>query len=164
MALNTDRLKSLGDTIPGLYEKSGPAGVASVGVQKQITVPVGAPLLVDGVTYKGIVFVAPCDGCFIKELWLSAPVLIAGGTSTLAIDNYDASAHAARNALSTTNVDPAVTPAVALEGSVLTLTTTLANRTMDEGDVLNFVLVCGTMTTDGQGYALTATVIVPDIQ
>ena len=34
---------------------------------------------------------------------------------------------------------------------------------MDEGDVLNYTLVCGTMTTDGKGYAVTAVIVVPDV-
>jgi hypothetical protein len=34
---------------------------------------------------------------------------------------------------------------------------------MDEGDVLNYTLVAGTQTTAGQGYALTAIIIVPDL-
>lgn len=160
--INSDRLRSLGDVLPELREASGQSGVASVGVQQAITVPLGPPLLVDGATYKGVAFVAPCDGCFIKKLMLSASVKMAGGTDTLAIDNYDASANAARNVLSTTNINPVNVPATVLEGDQLTLTTTTANLYMDKGDVLNFTLVCGTMTTDGEGYALTAVIVVPD--
>jgi hypothetical protein len=162
--INADRLLSLGDFMPDLREGSGKTGVPTVGVQQSITVPMGPPLLVDGATYRGIVFIAPCDGCFIKKVMVSAAVKMAGGTNTLAIDNYDASGNAARNVLSSATVDGTTIPAVALEGDELSFTTTTADRYMDKGDVLNFTLVCGTMTTDGQGYALTAVVIVPDVR
>ncbi len=148
---------SIGDFMPFLREGKTSGG----GVQQIVTVPMGPPLLVDGATYKGVAFVAPCDGCQIKELWYTASVAMAGGTDTLAIDNYDKSASAARNVLSTSNIDP--TGVTALKGTQLTLSSTAANLLMDEGDVLNFTLVCGTMTTDGQGYALSAVVIVPDV-
>lgn len=149
----------LGSVLPGFQEGGGPAG-QRLGLQRHITVPIGAPLLVDGVTYKHTLFTAPCDGCYIKEIWLAGAVSIAGGTNTLEVDNYDASANAARNVLSTTNMTPTVT---AKEGTKLTLTSTVASRLMDEGDVLNCTLMCGTMTTDGQGYSLTAIVVVPEI-
>jgi len=160
--VKSDRLLSLGDFLPNLKAKSGSTGFPAIGLQHIVTVPMGPPLLVDGATYKGIVFIAPTDGCYIKELHVGAAVKMAGGTNTLAFDNYDASANAARNALSTTNIDPAAVPAVALEGDKLTLTATNINRYMDQGDVLNFTLVCGTMTTDGQGFAVTAVIVVPE--
>jgi len=160
MSTDSGRLRSVAEVIPGLREGSGTAG-AELGIQRIVSVPLGAPLLVDGTTYKGAAFVAPCGGCYIKELWLSAAVAIAGGTNTLAIDNYDASANSARNVLSTTNVDP--TGVTAKEGTKLTLSTTKSNLYMDEGDVLNYTLTCGTMTTDGEGYVLTAIIVVPEI-
>jgi hypothetical protein len=45
----------------------------------------------------------------------------------------------------------------------MTLSATAANLYMDEGDVLNCTLVCGTMTTDGEGMVVTAIVVVPEI-
>lgn len=162
MSTNPDPIGSLSDVIPAVGEASGPAGRAQVGIQRMVSVPIGAPLLVDGTTYKHALFVAPCDGCYIKEIWVSAAVAIAGGTNTLAFDNYDASANSARNALEATNWDP--TGVTAKEGSKMTLaSTTPTNLDMDEGDVLNCTLVCGTMTTDGEGYVVTAIVIVPEI-
>lgn len=149
--------QTVGDFNPALKEGSKVGG----GIQQMVTVPMGPPLLVNGTTYNGVAFVAPCDGCLIKELHVSAAVAMAGGTDTLAVDNYDKSGSAARNALSTTNIDP--TSIVAKKGTQLTLTSTEANLLMDAGDVLNFTLVCGTMTTAGQGYAITAVVIVPDL-
>ena len=160
MTLRTERIGSIADVIPQLGESSGGTG-PSHGIQRMITVPLGPPLLVDTITYKQAVFVAPCDGCQIKEIWATAAVAMAGGTNTLAIDNYDKSATAARNVLSTTNIDP--TTITAKTGLKLTLSATASNLYMDEGDVLNFTLVCGTMTTDGEGLSLTAIIIVPEI-
>src|SRR3990172_12185941 len=124
MPLNTDLVQSvIGAHFPSAREKSR-AG-ATEGIPVFVSVPVGAPLHVDGVTYKHALFIAPCNGCYIKEGWLSAAVAAAGGTNTFAVDNYDASANAARNVLSTTTIDP--TTVTAVEGLQLTLTTTLAN-------------------------------------
>ncbi len=156
---NPDLVGGLSDMFPMLKEG---ADLLPKGIQRMVAVPMGAPLLVDAATYVGCVFIAPCNGFYIKELWVSAAVAIAGGTNTLAFDNYDASADAARNALSDTNIDPTVV--TAKEGYQLTLSTTLMNRWMDEGDVLNFTLVCGTMTTDGEGYAVTAVIVGPEVK
>lgn len=151
--------KSIGDFMPALKEGASP--MFGGGVQQLVSVPMGPPLLVDGATYKGCVFVAPCDNCVIKELHASAAVAAAGGTNTLAFDNYDASANAARNALSTATIDPTSIPAK--EGLQLTPTTTAADLRMDAGDVLNYTLVCGTQTTNGEGLVVTAVIIVPDL-
>lgn len=159
----SDLVLSLGDMLPNVREGDSGVGTQLAGVQQTVAWALGPPLLVDGTTYDVVAFIAPCPGCWIKEIWVSATVLIAGGTNTLAFDNYDASANAAGNVLSTTNVDPVSNPAVVNEGTLLTLTTTLEDRTMDEGDVLTSTLVAGTMTTDGQGYAATAVIVVPDV-
>jgi len=159
MPLNTYKIQSaVGANFPVAREGYGTA--ATQGVPVMIHVPLGAPLLVDGVTYKGTIFVSPCDGAYIKEAWLTAAVAISGGTSTFALDNYDASANAARNVLSATNIDP--TTVTAKEGLQLTFSSTETRKYMDEGDVLNFTLVCGTMTTDGEGYGITVVIYVPD--
>lgn len=154
-------IESLGRNIPGVREKSGAVGAPPFGFPVQFQARVGNSLLVDGVTYKDVLFVAPCDGCRIKELWAGAAIAIAGGTNTLAIQKYDKSATTGVNALSTTNIDP--TTMTTTQGLQLTLTTTLADLLMDEGDVLWATLVCGTMTTDGQGFTVGGTVIVPDL-
>lgn len=159
-SLDGGRLRSIADQLPGLREGYGPAG-ATHGIQRMVSVPIGPPTLVDGATYQHTIFIAPCDGCYIKEIWLTAAVAIAGGTNTLAVDNYDASANSARNVLSTTNMDP--TTVTAKEGLKLTLTSTESDLYMDEGDVLNCTLTCGTMTTDGQGYMLQAIIVVPEV-
>ena len=119
----------------------------------------GPDLLVDGATYKRAGFIAPVDNVYIKELWVAAAVALAGGTNTLNFDNYDKSAAAAGAILATADYDP--TALVALKGVEMSLTTTLADRIMNEGDVLNSVLVCGTMTTDGEGLVATAVLVVP---
>ena len=160
-----DLVLSLGDMLPNVREGDSGVGTQLAGVQQTVSWALGPPLLVDGATYQVVGFVAPVPGCWIKELWVSAMVLIAAGTNTLAFDNYDASANAVGNILSTTNVDPSAGgfPAVVNEGTQLTLTTTLEDRTMDEGDVLSSTLVAGTQSTAGQGYAVTATIVVPDV-
>lgn len=158
---STFPITPVGMTLPGTLEGSGPTGRPPLGHQVIVSAQLGAPLLVDGTTYRTGVFVAPCDGCYIQELWLGAPVKIAQGTNTFAVDNYDASGNAARNVLSTTNIDPDTV--TALEGLKLTLTSTVADRIMDEGDFLNATLVAGTQSTAGQGYSLTAVIIVPTI-
>ncbi len=159
---STSKVPSLGAFVPGLTE-----GTLTRPIGKQVVVttalapPTTAGILVDGTTYAAVGFIAPVNGCYIQSMWLSGTVAIAGGTNTFAVDNYDASGNAARNVLSATNIDP--TGVTALEGLELTLSTTVTNRMMDEGDVLNYTLVCGTMTTDGKGYAVTAVIVVPDV-
>ncbi len=159
--LSSDLVTSLGDILPGIREGSGYQG--PTGVQQTVSWPIQPPLTVDGVTYQVVGFVAPVNGCWIKEMWLSGMVAVAGGTSTIAFDNYDTSGTATRNVLSTTDIDPTAVPATINQGEKLTLTTTLSDRTMDEGDVLSSTYVCGTQTTNGEGYAVTAIIVVPDI-
>lgn len=154
-------IQSVGRNFPNTGEKSGSVGRPPFGWPVHFNVPVGPPLLVDGATYKHALFVAPCDGCRIKEMWLTGAVKIAQGTNTIAFEKYDASADAGVNALSTTNIDPDTITAT--EGLQLTLTTTLADLLMDEGDVLWCTLVAGTQSTAGQGYLVSGLVIVPDV-
>ena len=154
-------IDDLGGLIPGIKEKAGLAVTPMNGIQRWVSIPVGPPVLVDSGNYKHAAFVAPCDGCYIKEAWLTGAVKIASGTNTFAVDNYDASANAARNVLSTTNIDPDTI--TAKEGLKLTLTSTAADLAMDEGDVLNVNLICGTQTTAGEGYLFQACIIVPEI-
>lgn len=154
-------VRPLGHLIPGLEDNTNPTGVSQFGQMVVASWALGPSLLVDGVTYKRVGFIAPVDGCRIVAGWYSAAVKIGGGTNTLAFDNYDKSGNAARNVLEATNFDPD-TLTTALEGDELTLqSTTTANLNMDAGDVLNSVLVCGTMTTDGEGYTATFVVWVP---
>lgn len=153
-------LDPISRVIPGLRENSGKR---QLGVQLKIPFAIGPLLHVDGATYKQVVFIAPVGNCEINEIWVSAAVKAAGGTNTLAFDNYDASGNAARNVLSTTNIDPTAVPATVKEGTKLTLTATLTDRKMDEGDVLNYTLVVGTESTQGEGYAGLAVITIPDL-
>jgi hypothetical protein len=150
----------LSQLIPGVEEASAKCGNPGYGQMVVVSFPIGAPLLVDSATYKQALFIAPSDGCLIVDGWLSAAVAIGGGTNTIAFDNYDASANAARNVQSATNIDPK-TASTSKEGLHLTLSATVANLKMDEGDVLNVTLVCGTMTTDGEGLVATFLIWVP---
>ena len=152
------RIKSIASVLPGLQEGHT---LSPVGIQRMVSVPIGPPKLVDSATYKHALFIAPCNGCQIKEIWVSAAVAIAGGTNTLAFENYDASANSGSNVLSATNWDP--TGVTAKEGSKMTLSSTESYLYMDEGDVLWGTLVCGSMTTDGEGYVVMSIVVVPEI-
>lgn len=131
------------------------------GLQHALTVALGTPTLTNGTTYRGVVFTAPCDGVYINELWVTSGSAMAGGTNTFAVDNYDKSAATARNVLSASTVDP--TSFTTKQGVKLTLSSTESNLWMDEGDVLNFSLVCGTMSASGAGLALTAILNIPDL-
>jgi hypothetical protein len=146
---------------PGTLENSGAAGRPALGNQVIFSAPIGPPLLVDGATYKHVLFIAPCDGCNIKELWLSGAVKIGSGTNTIAFEKYDASGNAGANVLSAATIDPDTI--TAKEGLQHTLTTTLADLVMDEGDTLWCTLVAGTQTTAGEGYCVTGVVIVPTV-
>lgn len=145
----------------GTLEGGGAAGRPALGTQAIFSQSVGPSLLVDGTTYKQALFIAPCDGCYIKELWLSAAVKIGSGTNTIAFEKYDASANAGANVLSAANIDPDTITTT--EGLQLTLSTTQSALTMDEGDVLWCTLVAGTQTTAGEGYVVTGVVIVPTV-
>jgi hypothetical protein len=159
---SSNKKKTIGDFFPTLREGHGGLGVADGGVQQTKNIPLGpATPLANGATYRGIIFVAPCDGCQVKRLMIGAATPIVGGTNTLALDNYDASANTSRNPISTANVNPATL--TAREGLKLTRTTTAVNLLMDKGDTLSYVLTVGTQSTPGQGYAMTYTIIVPDL-
>ncbi len=161
-ALISYPINSLGALFPATVEGNGPTGNPPLGFQTIVSVPMGPPLLVNTTTYQQAAFVAPCNGCYIKEAWLTAIVAIGTGTHTFAMENYDKSGTTGVNALSTTNIDPAAS-VTAKQGTQLTLTTTAANRLMDEGDVLWATLVTGTQGTAGQGYVLTAVFIIPSL-
>jgi hypothetical protein len=157
-----NKKKTIGDFYPVLREGNGGLGVSAGGVQQTKNIPLGpATPLANGATYRGIIFVAPCDGCQIKVLHLAAAVPIVGGTNTLALDNYDKSAAASRNPLSTANINPVTL--TAKKGLKLTRTPTAVNLLMDKGDTLSYTLVVGTQSTPGQGYAMTYVIIVPDL-
>lgn len=161
MGTHGDQVDSLATVMPGLFEDSGVGG-ARLGIQRQFSVSLGPPLLVNSTVYKQALFVAPCNGCRIQELWVTAAVSIGTGTHTLAFERYDASANSGANVLSTTNVDPAGI-VTAKEGAQLTLSATPANLRMDEGDVLWSTLTIGTQSPAGEGYIVTVIVLVPEI-
>ena len=160
-AITGDPVLNFGELFPGITESSGGLNGRVYGVQQSVSWALTPPLTVDGTTYQVVAFVAPVNGCFIKNIWISGKVKAAGGTSTIAFDNFDASANAAGNVLSTTNVNALTVITTINEGVELTLNTTPENLVMDEGDVLSSTYVTGTETTNGQGYAATAIIIVP---
>lgn len=146
---------------PNATEKSGPVGKPVEGFQRRFTVPLGPPLLVDGATYKQVVYIAPCDGCYLKEAWGAAAVAPAGGTNTIALTAVDAGGGADRVMLSAATLDPLSFFDATGGADALTLSTTYGYRVLDEGDILIAILVCGTQTVNGEGLALGFTVIEP---
>jgi len=158
---NADPIQPLTSVLPGFREK--PGGLPIAGVQKIVSVPL-VTLTAASTTYKVGVFTAPSDGWYIKDAWFSDVVAPDYATTTLALDNYDKSAVAARNALSTTNQDIDGAATTLKQGLQLTLSATLANLLMDEGDVLNAVVACGaTQATAGEGLQLTVVLVGPEI-
>lgn len=156
-----DPIQPLTAVLPGFREK--PSGVPSLAVQKIVSVPLVTKTAAS-TTYKVGVFVAPCDGWYIKEAWFADVVAPDYATTTLALDNYDKSGTAARNALSATNQDIDGTATTLKQGLQLTLTSTEANRMMDEGDVLSATVACGaTEAAAGEGLVLTVTLLGPEI-
>ncbi len=161
LGTNPDPIQPLTSVLPGLEER--PGGAPLIGVQKIISVPLVTKTAAS-TTYKLGVFTAPSDGWWIKEAWVSAVVAPDYATTTLALDNYDASGNAARNPLSTTNQDIDGAALTAKEGKQLTLSATEANRSMDEGDVLNATVACGaTEAAAGEGLQLTVVMVGPEI-
>src|SRR3990167_5421755 len=118
LSANADPIQPLSSLLPGLREK--PVGLPIAGVQRVLNVPL-VLLAAASTTYKVGVFVAPSDGWYIKEALYGSMVQPDYATTTLALDNYDKSASAARNVLSTTNADIDAAAATALKGLKLTL-------------------------------------------
>ncbi len=154
-----DPIQPLHSVLPGCEEK--PSAFPILGVQKVISVPLVTKTAAS-TTYKVGGFVAPSDGWYIKEIHVGAMVTPNYASTTLAVDNYDASGNAARNVLAATNEN--LETLTALEGTKLTLSTTEANRYMDEGDVLNFTVAVGASeTTPGEGIVATVVLLGPEI-
>ncbi len=154
----------LSDVLPGLRER--PGGIPALGAQRIVSVPLWEKTVVDTTSRKVGVWTAPSDGWYVVDVFVSQVVLPAyTGVATLALDNYDKSAAAARNLLSTTTIDlKAAGGFTALKGLQLTLSATLANRMLDEGDFINANIVIGaTEATAGEGIALTLVVQGPEI-
>lgn len=119
----------------------------------------GGGLLVDGKTY---VCSAPMRRAgTVKAISVSAHTRMAGGTNTLAFAKKQGGASA--TLISTATVDPTAFPTAADTAEAATLTSTAADLTFAAGDCLKSTLVCGTMTTDGQGYAVTIDVEYTDV-
>jgi len=148
---------------PDATEKGGPTGFPPEGFLQRFMVPLGPPLLVDGATYKQCVYVAPCDGCYLKEIWTGSLIAPMGGTNTIAISAIDKGGGSARNQLSAATLDPTLffKAAAGAAGSVLTLSTTYTDRILDEGDLMICTLVVGTESINGEGLLLGVTMIEP---
>lgn len=150
-------------TIAGAKTFSTPITAASIneGVKRQSIVLnfKGGDVLTDGVTY---VLSAPMRRAgTVKAICVSAHTRMAGGTNTLALAKKQGGTSV--TLLSTATVDPTAVPSAADTAQALTLTATGADLVFAAGDCLKSTLACGTMTTDGQGYAVTIDVEYTDI-
>ncbi len=119
----------------------------------------GGDVLTDGVTY--VVSIPMRRAGTVKAIHACAHTRIAGGTNTLAAAKKQGGTSV--TLLSTATVDPTAFPTAADTAEAFTLTATGADLIYAAGDCLKFTLVCGTMTTDGQGYAITVDVENTDI-
>lgn len=148
---------------PGVEEK--PGGQPSLAAPLVITVTL--PLGTDAKTaaskaYLSTLWVAPTDGWWVADAFVAAVAVPDYAAVTLAIENYDKSATAGANLLSATNFD--METLTAKQGTQLTLSTTLANRMMDEGDTLWATLTTGaTEVTAGQGISITLVLRGPEV-
>jgi hypothetical protein len=106
--------------------------------------------LTDGSTNKRLIPIF--RACTLTKAWLACIVKMVGGTNTLTISKVNAGASV--TLLSTANVDPVTVPAAINVAQALTLSATPADLNFVAGDNILVTLVCGTMTTDGQDYAV----------
>ena len=156
-------IQPLSAVIPGLEERPGQQPL--VGQQRVVTVPL--KLSTDAKTaasktYKEALFIAPSDGWYVVDVFLTAVVVPDYASVTLAFENYDKSATTGNNLLSTTNYN--VESLTAKQGTQMTLSATQANREMDEGDVIWTTLTVGaTEVTAGEGISVTLVLQGPEI-
>lgn len=106
--------------------------------------------LADGTTYKRLIPIF--RACTLTKAWAACVVKMAGGTNTLKVEKVNAGT--TTTLISTASVDPTAVPAAVKVAEALTLTATTADRALVAGDNILITLTCGTMTTDGQDYAV----------
>lgn len=149
----------LSDVIPGIREQ--PSGQPKIGLQTIINIPL-VETTAASTTYYGLAFVAPSDGWYIADAWVSAQVAPNYDSAVIALSNYDASGNAAKNPLSGTNEN--LESITAKEGMQLTLSTTLVNRELDEGDtIIATVTIGANQVTAGRGIGLTLVLVGPEV-
>lgn len=135
-------IQPLSSLIPELVERPGRQPI--VGEQRIVAVPL--ILSTDAKTaasktYKEALFIAPCDGWYVIDAFVTAVVVPDYASVTLALENYDKSGAAGANLLSATNFD--MESLTAKQGTQLTLSTTQSRRQLDEGDVIWSTLTTG---------------------
>lgn len=156
---NADPIQPLSSVLPGIREKS--SGQPDVGMQRVIGVPLVTKTAAS-TTYKVGAFVAPSDGWYIKDIFIAAMVVPSYASQTIAFENYDKSATTSKNPLAATNY--ALEGLTALQGAEMSLSTTLSNLLMDEGDVLDVTVAIGaSQTTAGEGLVATIVLVGPEI-
>lgn len=113
--------------------------------RKVIVVPITNGTIADSATYT--VTLPILQNCTITAMRASIGTAIVGGTNTLTI-----SKNGSTTLLSTANVNP--TTFAANAATALTLTSTAANLNLVAGDIIKFVHVAGTQSTDGVGESV----------
>ena len=152
-------IQPLSAVIAGLEERPGQQPL--VGQQRVVTVPLVATTAASTNYVTGL-FIAPSDGWYVVDLFYGAQVKPDYASVTIAVENYDSSATTAKNLLSATNENyESVTAKIGKQAS---LSTTQANREMDEGDTLIVTVAVGaTEVTAGVGLFATLVVQGPEI-
>jgi hypothetical protein len=154
MALGTfsSPIQPLSAVLPGCEE--APGGQPKWGVQQVFSVPLVTKTAAS-TTYKVGCFVAPSDGWYIEDAFVSAIVVPSyTGAVTLALENYDKSATTAKNPDAASTED--LKALTLKQGKQIALSTTQDNRMMDEGDTINATVTVGaTEATAGEGLVLT---------
>lgn len=152
-------IQPLQSVLPGPEER--PGGLPRFGLQHVITVPLCASTAAS-TNYVTGAFVAPSDGWYVEDMFYGAQVVPDYASSTIAVENYDASGNAAKNLLSATN--ESLETLTAKEGRAASLSGTLANRLLDEGDTLIVTVAIGaTEAVVGVGIFATLVLRGPEV-
>ena len=154
-------IQPMAAVLPGCEER--PSGQPLWGLQRVITVPLTpATVTVASTNYITGMFVAPSDGWYVEDLFYGAQVVPDYATSTIAVENYDKSATTAKNLLSATNEN--LETLTAKQGRQASLSTTQANRELDEGDTLIVTVAIGASeVVAGKGIFATVVLRGPEI-
>lgn len=139
--------------VTGLTTLLTPLGAASANQsvkRETITVNIsGGGIMLDGATY--VCSIPMRRAGVVKAISVSAHAKVVGGTNTVAFAKKNGGTSV--NLISTATIDPTAVPTAVDVAQALTLTAVAADLAFVAGDCLKVTQVCGTMGTDGHGYA-----------
>ena len=156
-SVRNDPVGCLAEVMPGMFEGSSPIGGAVIGKQLIVTKQIGPETLADSTEYQVPLLIAPCDGVYLKRLYIAAFTKPAGGTNKVNVYRWDGTTD--HQQLATADFDP--TGLSSNIGKKLTLTTTRSKRLGSAGDVWRVRYEAGAQDTDAVGVIVTAVFIVP---